>query len=89
VHVLPGNLGPIIKHLDPALFDLTTLVQDGYDDADSAPASRNVSPNLVQIGASTAWKAGDTEPFPVRSGHGVKLRSGETPKSVVVVRQGG
>jgi subtilisin family serine protease len=36
VHVVPASLGALSKRIDPALFDVTTLIQEGYDDAHTA-----------------------------------------------------
>ncbi|GIM92135.1 hypothetical protein Ato02nite_039280 [Paractinoplanes toevensis] len=55
VHVVPGRVAPMIgKQLDPALFDVTALINDGYDDA----RSRDL-PLIVRPGGSVARIAGD------------------------------
>ncbi|MEU4242540.1 S8 family serine peptidase [Actinoplanes sp. NPDC026619] len=50
VHVVPGRVAPMIgKQLDPALFDVTTLIQNGYDDAHTRDL-----PLIVRPGGSAA-----------------------------------
>ncbi|MET3421580.1 subtilisin family serine protease [Actinoplanes tereljensis] len=55
VHVVPGRVAPLVgKQLDPALFDVTALIADGYDDA----RTRDL-PLIVRPGGSVARLAGD------------------------------
>ncbi|MBV9853232.1 MAG: S8 family serine peptidase [Streptosporangiaceae bacterium] len=50
IEVLPRDVAPLVgKVLDPALFDVTTLIRDGDDDA-----HRSYLPLIVQGGAGTS-----------------------------------
>ncbi|MEU4220712.1 hypothetical protein AB0F10_35850, partial [Actinoplanes sp. NPDC026623] len=50
-HVVPARVAPLIgKVLDPALFDVTALVRDGYDDAHTRDLPLIVRPGGAQRG---------------------------------------
>jgi subtilisin family serine protease len=56
VHVVPAGIGSVAKKIDPALFDVTTLIQQGYDDAHSAdlPLIVRYAPGRASSGFSAA-----------------------------------
>ncbi|GAA2642951.1 S8 family serine peptidase [Paractinoplanes durhamensis] len=56
VHVVPGRIAPMLgKQLDPALFDVTALIADGYDDAHTRDL-----PLIIRSGGSSALTSGLT-----------------------------
>ncbi|GIH19596.1 S8 family peptidase [Rugosimonospora africana] len=76
VHVMPAGLGRLRGKVDPALFDVTTLVQQGYDDAHSSDL-----PLIVRYAAGhsrSAFSAAIGQQRDLPSVHGVAVRE---PKS--------
>jgi subtilisin family serine protease len=77
LHVVPADVAPLLRHtLDPALFDVTTLINNGYDDARSAETP------LIVVGGAAA-RSGTATAGP--GAFGLRLRGARTLASIGAV----